>query len=142
MNPIEVLAHPYAVVLARWLLAAIFLIAGISKLFDHKGAIEAIESYQILPQPLARWFAPSLSYSEIAVGFALLLGLWTRIAAVLAMVLLLGFIIAVAVNLMRGRNLDCHCFGKLNQEKIGPTVLFRNSLLILLAAQVFCAMDG
>lgn len=57
MNPIEFLAHPYAVVLARWLLAGIFLVAGISKLLDREGSVEAVKSYQIVPQRFARWFA-------------------------------------------------------------------------------------
>ncbi len=142
MNPIEFLAHPYTVVLARWLLAGILLVAGISKLFDREGFVQAVEAYQILPARLSRMFALILPYLEITVAFFLLIGLATRLVAVLAILLFITFIITLGINLLRGKDLDCHCFGKLYQEKIGLATLSRNFILMLLAALVLTFADG
>jgi len=142
MNPIEILAHPYTVVLTRWLLATVLLVAGVSKLFDREGFGQAVESYQILPTHAAQALALILPYLEIAVGFALAVGVWTRGAAVLTLSLFASFMIAIAINIARGRDLNCHCFGKLHQDRISSTVLLRNSFFALLAAQILIFTDG
>ncbi len=142
MNPIEFLAHPYTVVLARWLLAGILLVAGISKLFDREGFVQAVEAYQILPARLSRMFALILPYLEIAVAFFLLIGLATRLAAVLALLLLGSFTITMVINLARGRELDCHCFGNMSRERIGARTVMRNMGLLLLTTVMFHFYDG
>ncbi len=141
-NQSYLLGHPYAVALARWSLAGVLLVAGISKLFDRTGFVQAVESYQILPKRLSRLFAFSLPYSEITAGFALLVGLGTRAAAMLAIFLVACFTTAIVFNLARSRDLDCHCFGNLHQEKISAASLLRNLIFILLAVEVIIFADG
>lgn len=136
------LAHPYTVVLARWLLAGVLLVSGSGKLLDRQGFVQGVIAYQIMPASLGRAFALGLPYGEIALGLALLIGLWTRPSAILAIALLVTFLTAITVNLARGRKLDCHCFGTLHQEPIGLPSILRNSVLLLLAADVSVFADG
>jgi uncharacterized membrane protein YphA (DoxX/SURF4 family) len=142
VNLTELLAHPYTVVLARWLLAAVLLVAGISKLLDREGFVQAVDAYQILPVRLARVVALGLPYLEIVLGVFLLTGLATRMAAILAIWLFATFAIAVAINLVRRRELDCHCFGNLWQGKIGLSTLLRNLILVILSIQILIFADG
>lgn len=142
MSPIELLAHPYTVALMRWSLAGVLLLSGVGKLFDRAGFVRAVASYRILPAPLARVFAVCLPYGEIALGCALFVGAWTNAMAALVIVLFLCFAIAIAVNLARGNKLDCHCFGALQRETIGPASLLRVLLLALLAMLVMIFADG
>jgi hypothetical protein len=131
----DLITHPYLTVLIRWLLAGILIFAGASKVTDN-GFVEALRTYEVLPPQLSKWLARALPFIEIALGAFLAIGLGTRIAAGLAALLFASFSIAVGINMLRGRELDCHCFGKLYTEKIGPAILLRNCILTLLAVQV------
>jgi hypothetical protein len=89
-----------------------------------------------------------LPYLEIACGLTLLVGLWTRAAALLAIMLFASFATAIGINLARGKDLDCNCLGKLHQEKISAATLLRNFIFILLAVEAlifannYLAIDG
>lgn len=142
MNPISLLAHPYTVTVARLLLAGVLLASGFGKLLDRGGLVEAVAAYRILPARLTRPFAAALPHVEILIGCAVLVGLWTRAAAVLAVALLASFTIAVAVNLTRGNTPDCHCFGALHRESIRPVTLLRLLALILVGIEILRFADG
>lgn len=134
--------------LLRWSLGGILFVAGVGKLSDRAGFVQAVVRYQILPMPLARLYAQSLPYVEVALALFLIAGLGTRIAALGAILLFVSFAIAIGVNLVRGKDLECHCFGKSHSEKIGLATLMRSILLALLAVQVtifanrYMALDG
>ncbi|MGH2604641.1 MAG: redoxin domain-containing protein, partial [Dehalococcoidia bacterium] len=50
-----------------------------------------------------------------------------------AVTLLAAFIAGISYNLARGNTPDCHCFGQLQSEPIGPATLIRNGVLIAIA---------
>lgn len=142
MDPaLDALAHPYTSVLARWFVAGVLLISSVSKLFDRAGLVQAVEAYRILPTRLSRTVALALPYTELLLGVALLLGLWTRIAAGLNILLFLSFAGAIAINLARGSELDCHCFGALYRKSISPASLFHVGVLALLATYIAIFTD-
>jgi uncharacterized membrane protein YphA (DoxX/SURF4 family)/thiol-disulfide isomerase/thioredoxin len=119
---------------ARLLLAAVFAVAGLAKLFDRRGLREALREFG-LPAPVA----VVLPAVEIGVAVALLLprtGWW---AAVAAMLLLLAFTAVVARSLARGRAPDCNCFGRLSSGPVGRDTLVRNGVLAAVAAVVIAA---
>lgn len=134
MNAPVWLQHPYLLVLARWLLAAVFLTSALGKLRDRRAFAAIVLDYRILPRRWARRFAIVLPWLELALGLMLLLGLGTKVAAALSALLLLTFIIAMGVNLRRGRtDLSCGCGGARHAQKIGRRLIVRNLGLILLA---------
>jgi uncharacterized membrane protein YphA (DoxX/SURF4 family) len=137
MNFSTLLLHPSLIILVRWLLAFIFLASALGKLRDRRGFISIVLDYQVLPKRWARRFAIALPWLEMALGLMLLLGLGTRIAAMLSGLLLLTFIGAMGVNLRRGRkDLNCGCAGARQHQKISGRLILRNAILLLLSLQI------
>ncbi len=130
------LSHPLAVLFARVVLGLVLLIAGLSKLQERKAFIQAVASYEILPHFLTRPFGILLPWLELGTAILLLSGVMPTVAGLLAAILLICFMVAILVNLLRGRELNCHCFGQLYQEKIGAGVLFQDGILLSLALEI------
>lgn len=138
----EFVAHPYATFLGRWVLAIVLLAAAISKLSDRRRFAETIQEFRVLPASASSALALTLPWLEAALGTALAIGLWTRIAATTALVLIAAFSVAIAINLVRGRTAECNCFGPLYRGRIGGWSLVRNTLLMACAIWVLRAYDG
>ena len=121
--------------IARVMLAVVFLVAGVAKLADLKGSRQALIDFGV-PAPLAAPGGLILPLAELAVAVALIpvTSAWWGAIAALALVLL--FILGIAYNLARGRTPDCHCFGQLYSKPIGRSSLIRNVFLAAVAGFV------
>ena len=95
-----------------------------------------------LPPGLARVAGLALPLVELAVAVALVPTSTARWAALVAFVLLLGFIWGIVGALRRGESPDCHCFGQLHSEPVGPSTLARNAVLAALALFVVVEAPG
>lgn len=124
-----------ALLIARVLLAAVFLVAGVTKLADRKGSRQALIDFGV-PTPLAAPGGLLLPLAELAVAGALIpvASAWWGAIGALALVLL--FLLGIAYNLARGRSPNCHCFGQLYSKPIGRSTLIRNLLLAAVAGFV------
>ena len=127
-----------ALLLARLVLAAVFVVAGVAKLADPAGSREAMRGFG-LPGRLAAPAGLLLPIAEIAVAVLLLPLASAWWGGLGALVLLLTFVLGIGYNLARGRQPDCHCFGQLHSEPAGIPTLIRNGILALLAAFVVTA---
>lgn len=117
----------------------VFLASSLPKLRHPKGFLFTVLQYDILPQGLARAYAHALPIVELFIATCLLLGLGIGPIALVATGLLLTFIVGVVTNLLRGRDLDCGCFGK-RQRKIGwPLVVQDLGLMAACIALAFLA---
>jgi peroxiredoxin len=123
------------IVAARLLLAAIFLLAGSTKLVDPAGSRKALRDFG-LPSALASPMVLLLPLLEILVAVALIPNETAWFGACGALGLLALFVIAVTVAMVRGRKPDCHCFGQLHSEPVGWQTLFRNAVLAAVAGVV------
>jgi uncharacterized membrane protein YphA (DoxX/SURF4 family) len=103
----------------RLVAAAIWLVAGIAKLFGLEHFRSQVAAYKLLPHSLVTPFAYGLPFVETFAGLYLLLGLLVAPAAVLTCVLMLAFLIAQAQAWARGLSLDCGCFGTLGHQRVG-----------------------
>lgn len=130
-------AGPWLRTGARILLGAVFLVAGLLKVPDPAAAVRAVRAYELLPEPLVAPVAFGLPIVEIAVGLALLAGVYVRTAAIAAAVLLAVFSAAVASAWARGLQIDCGCFGNGGQVAAGETAypleIFRDVGLLVIA---------
>lgn len=118
-------------------LGLIFVASAIPKLRHPKGFAVAVLAYDVLPPRLARlyaWLVPSL---ELLVALLLMAGTAARSAAVIASLLLLSFMIAIGLNIARGRDLDCHCFGATIRRRTSWGLVLQDGAL--LGAAVFVA---
>jgi uncharacterized membrane protein YphA (DoxX/SURF4 family) len=104
---------------ARLLLGGVLLVAGVLKLPDPAAAGRAVRAYRLLPEALVGPVAFGLPVVEIAVGLALLAGVFVRTAAVAAAVLMSVFLAAVGSAWARGLEIDCGCFGGGGQVATG-----------------------
>jgi uncharacterized membrane protein YphA (DoxX/SURF4 family) len=127
--------HDAALLAARVLLSAVFLVAGAAKLVDREGTRRALVEFGVF-EPLAGPLGWMLPWAELLAGFALLLAPGAWYAAVIALGLLAIFIAGIGINLARGRAPDCHCFGQLHSAPVGWSTLVRNIALAFLAAFV------
>lgn len=124
--------------LARLGLAAVFLISGGIKAVDLDQTYVAVQAYQVLPKPAIEPVSVLLPWFEIALGVLVLLGVGTRLVAVISAGLLLLFIAGVAQAWARGLSIDCGCFGgggEVAPEKTSyGTELLRDTGFLALAA--------
>jgi uncharacterized membrane protein YphA (DoxX/SURF4 family) len=130
-------AAPWLATAARALLGGVFVVAGALKLPDPAAAERAVRAYRLLPETLVGPVAFGLPVLEIAVGLALLAGVYVRTAALGAAVLLVVFVAAVASAWARGLQIDCGCFGGGGQVAAGRTAypgeVARDLALLLVA---------
>jgi peroxiredoxin len=120
---------------ARLILAAVFVVSGVSKLFDLSGSQGAMRSFGI-PERFTRVGGIALPIAEILIAVLLIPATTARWGALLALILLAVFVAGISYSLSRGRKFDCHCFGQLTTSEIGPSTLIRNAVLAVLAAFV------
>jgi hypothetical protein len=124
-----------ALLTARLALAVLFLVAGVAKLFDRAGFRAAMIGMGV-PAFLATSLALALPVTELFTGLALLPAASATWGGWAALMLLGGFTLGVAVVLIRGVTIDCHCFGQLSSGAVGWSTLVRNAVLAMIAAAI------
>ena len=130
----EISVLSYFALTFQFSLGVVFLLSSLPKLRQPLTFVGSVVEYKILPSQVARVLALALIPLEAFLAVAFLTGWWTEIALPLSMVLLSLFLIAVSINLRRGRSVQCGCFGNTN-ELISPRTLAR--LLMLLTVAMF-----
>lgn len=123
-------------VLLSIVLGIIFLTAAIAKLRNPKGFVLAVLEYRVLPPYFSWFYARLVPPLEFLLALLLLTGTAMRSGAIVVSMLLLSFIIAIGINLARGRDLDCHCFGKATGGPIGWRLLFQDCALLCAAIAI------
>jgi uncharacterized membrane protein YphA (DoxX/SURF4 family) len=97
--------------LARLVLAGYLGVAGLLKLPHPAESVRAVRAYRILPESVVPTVGYVLPLLEVAIAVLLLLGLATRVASLLTVLLMTAFIIGIASVSARGITIDCGCFG-------------------------------
>jgi uncharacterized membrane protein YphA (DoxX/SURF4 family) len=97
--------------LARLVVGGVWIAAGAAKLLDPAQSVAAVRAYQLLPSSLVQPVGQLLPVVEVVVGATLVLGLLTRGAAAVSVLLFLAFIVGIASVWARGLTIDCGCFG-------------------------------
>ena len=123
------------VLASRWLLSLIFLVAAAGKFADLPGSRRAVRGFGV-PESFADLIGTALPAVELGIALALLFAGTAWWGAIAAAALLMCFVLAISVNLLRGKTPDCHCFGQLHSAPAGPKTLIRNVMLIALAVLV------
>ncbi len=96
---------------ARLILGGVLVVAGGLKLGNLADSVYAVRAYRILPYDFTAAVGYALPIIEVAAGLLLILGLFTRWAAVVGSLLMVAFIIAIGSVWARGISIDCGCFG-------------------------------
>ncbi len=128
-----------AVLVARVVLAGVFLTAAIGKLLDLPGSRRALAQFGVPPRA-ASLGGTLLPLAELVIAVALVLQPSAQWGGLAALVLMLAFMGGIANVLARGRRPDCNCFGALHSAAAGPRTLARNAALAVVAG--FVALRG
>lgn len=120
-------------IFCRWLLALVFLTAGLPKLFDVNGFAELIGAYGIVPDPLVFSSALVIAAAEVIGGLGLLFK--NKASLYLISVLMFIFIAVLSYGIVTGLDIDCGCFSANDPEHKAfsglRTALLRDLLLLV-----------
>ncbi|HEX6819908.1 MAG TPA: MauE/DoxX family redox-associated membrane protein [Ktedonobacterales bacterium] len=129
-------------VLGSALLAGVFLAAALPKLRSPRAFAMTVVEYRILPLRASLILARLLPPLELLAAMLLLAGIVVRWTAVLLALMLASFSLAIAINLARGRELDCGCFGvsaKRVVRRVSASLLMQDAALLGVALVVSIA---
>lgn len=117
-------------VIARLVLAATFLMAGISKARDLEGVADAAQGLGV-PASAAPLVARALPVTEVILGAGLLFTPTAFLAQLGLAVLLTVFSAALIRVIAHGDAVVCRCFGEVSDEPVGWPAVGRNVALLL-----------
>jgi len=134
------LRRPRVVMLSRWVLGGIFVWACADKIAHPEGFARIVAEYRLLPARLVPLFALTLPWVELTAALCMLVGLFRRAAIWLLSLLLLVFLAAISINVVRGLAFSCGCFSVSGGAE-NPWLLLGRDLLFLLLAAHLLAWD-
>lgn len=136
MRPASILRHPLAPAGFRALqilLGIIFIYAGIGKIISPEDFAYILDKYRILPLVLVQPFAIVLPWLEVTSGLSLVIGCGVRGGALIIDILMIVFILAFILNLIRGIDVACGCFSLSVMERKSTYLYLLRDLCILAA---------
>jgi uncharacterized membrane protein YphA (DoxX/SURF4 family) len=128
---------------ARLVLAGIFLFAAYMKLRGVDDFARAIPKFELVTdRAIVEWVAYIVPWIEATCAAALVIGVWTRAAALVLFVMLLAFASAMLSVIFRGLEIECQCFGEYFGAKVGWSSVARNVVFMAIAAPIFARGAG
>jgi len=123
----------------RWLIGIIFIYASIHKIMEPAVFAKILYGYYLFPDFSINLIAIILPFLELYSGAFLLLGIYPRSASIITTGLLLGFIIAISINLIRGHEFDCGCFsfGGASHKEATLQLLIRDIIYFTCGLYIF-----
>jgi uncharacterized membrane protein YphA (DoxX/SURF4 family) len=122
-------AQPWLSTLARVFLAGVFVLAGWPKLTDPEGTVRSVRAFQLLPEALVRPFAYGMPLVELCLALILLVGIATRLGAVLTALMMIMYLFGISMAWGRGLKIDCGCFGSSGGTVVDPVPGYVKDLL-------------
>ena len=113
----------YPALTIRLVLGGVFVWAGSAKLVQIPSLVETVVAFDMLPVDWAVPFALSVVWIELIAGGLLLLGIWPRSNALVVLGLLVVFSAALGINMYRGNEVTCGCFGGDRGASLGWALL-------------------
>jgi uncharacterized membrane protein YphA (DoxX/SURF4 family) len=122
---------------SRWGVGLVFIVAGISKILNPEEFMRAIGNFNLLPLFLVPVSATTLPWLELLGGFCLIIKRFVKSSSLIIAALLVIFIAAMIINILKGVQTDCGCFGLLFADSsISIFSIFRNVVLFGLTCYI------
>jgi uncharacterized membrane protein YphA (DoxX/SURF4 family) len=127
----------------RWTLGLIFIYASFHKILSPEDFAKILYGYDLFPAVFINLIAILLPFIELVSGLALLIGIFPKSASLIITVMILAFIMAISINLIRGHEFDCGCFsaGESGYTASAWVALARDILFLAMGLQV-CFFHG
>jgi hypothetical protein len=128
---------------ARLLGALAFATAVAGKVRHRHELAGVVVNYRLLPERLAGTAAWTIVVLECLATLSLISGARLAAGAALAIVLLAGFALAMAINLARGRReIDCGCFQLGLRQRLSVALVLRNLVLAIILTPLLFGTAG
>jgi putative oxidoreductase len=123
---------------ARWILGLTFIYASYHKIVAPADFAKIVYGYDLFPEISINLIAIVIPFLELVIGLALVIGIYPRSAAIIISGLLLAFITASAINLIRGHEFNCGCFSSVQDGYASSPELTiaRNIFYLALGMQI------
>lgn len=137
----NIVTNQTLILICRIVLGAVFIYASIDKIFMPGLFARSVFNYQLMPDFLINFLALWLPPIELVAGLFLIFGFMTRGSIVIISGLLVVFMSAMGINIIRGVEIDCGCFGP--EENSGGLMgaFMRDILYIALAIPILWVKD-
>jgi uncharacterized membrane protein YphA (DoxX/SURF4 family)/thiol-disulfide isomerase/thioredoxin len=132
---INIFKNKWVLLAFRVILGGIFLAASISKILDMNGFVNTVVGYELIPCTLAEIYGWIVPWVELFLGWSLILGVFTRIAAAVSILLVISFAIASSYALEKFPDSICGCFGSFIALS-HPVSLVIDGIMFLLALAI------
>ncbi len=126
----------YLSLLFRYFVGGYFIYASMSKFPLPAQFAENVANFRIMPYWTINFIAVMLPWAEMVGGLFLILGLRTRAAASLIVLLLISFNIMIGINVVRGSPITCGCTDTVG-EPVSWWKVTKNTGVVLLTLHVF-----
>jgi len=136
----NILKYINMMLIARLILAYVFIYASIDKIIDPHSFSNAIDNYHITPYQLNNLAALVIPWLELIIGICLLINVLVTGASLISISLLLFFIFIISQALFRGINIDCGCFD-LNSSNLDDVELRLKMIRRILEDFVFLGLS-
>lgn len=134
---------PVAAIALSLLLSYVLVDAGLHKLRDPARYGAVIDGYRLLPRGLGAGVAAPLGALEVGLGAGVLLPFTHLPALAGSAALIVGYFLAIAINLARGRrDIDCGCGAPEQAQRLSPALLLRNATLVAAALLLLSTPGG
>ncbi len=130
------ISNRYTILASRIILGVIFIWAAVGKIGQAGLFADVVDSYWILPYYLVNITAIVLPWIELFCGVFLIIGFRTRGSALLAALMLAVFLVALGINVARGVDMDCGCFGLGGDVRGLKDALWMDLVLLALGLQI------
>jgi Methylamine utilisation protein MauE len=122
--------------------ALTFAASAVAKLRNPSAFGHGVARYQIIPARLASPASLLIIALELVIAGTFASGFLVRWTSLVALALLAAFAFAVTINLRRGRELPCMCFGSRSEDPISALSLVRIALITCAVVLVRESVSG
>jgi uncharacterized membrane protein YphA (DoxX/SURF4 family) len=119
--------------IAGLVIGGVFIYASLDKIIHPDRFADVVHEYDMLPLLGVNAFALAMPWVELVAGIALVIGVWRRAAALLAVGLTIAFMVAISQAQLRGLRIECGCFNVsgMSATEASWGLFARDALLLL-----------
>jgi len=121
----------------RLFLGCTFIFASWHKIVSPDQFATILYGYAVFPHQIINVLAIVMPFVELVCGITLLTGLLKRSGLLLINAMLVGFIVLISFNLIRGHEFDCGCFSLGDTKGIWPSVWLLVRDFVMLGAGIY-----